>query len=96
MKSKTPIYCIFNGLIILLILLLSTNVSAQMIITGQVVEENNDPIFGANVKVIDSSLGTTTDTLGKFELEIESSSPIDLIITYIGYKDKIIERADTT
>ena len=45
------------------------NVSlAQVRLQGKVVDESNEPIPGANIRVSESLNGTTTDAGGKFEL----------------------------
>ena len=47
------------------------NVSlAQVRLQGKVVDESNEPIPGANIRVSESLNGTTTDAGGKFELNL--------------------------
>ena len=47
------------------------NVSfAQVRLQGKVVDESNEPIPGANIRVSESLNGTTTDASGKFELNL--------------------------
>lgn len=56
-------------------------------VTGTVVDQNGEPVIGANVVEKDSSNGTITDINGRFSLEVSSSSS-SLIISYIGYNSK--------
>lgn len=52
-------------------------------ITGVVLDNNNEPIIGANVSIPGTSTGTTTDMDGKFTLEVPDNATIE--ISYIGY-----------
>ncbi|MGS2763025.1 TonB-dependent receptor domain-containing protein [Sinomicrobium sp. M5D2P9] len=57
----------------------------QRIISGKVLDENDIPVFGANVFVEETGLGTVTDFDGNFELAIRSF-PVELKVSYLGYK----------
>lgn len=61
----------------------STNLTT---ITGVVVEENGEPIVGANVMERGTSRGVMTDIDGKFVLKASKGSTIQ--ISYIGYGTK--------
>lgn len=52
-------------------------------ITGVVLDNNDEPIIGANVSIPGTSTGTTTDMDGKFTLEVPDNATIE--ISYIGY-----------
>lgn len=52
-------------------------------VTGTIVDDNNEPIIGANVSIKGSTTGTITDVDGKFS--IEASPGLTLLISYIGY-----------
>ncbi|MDN5287946.1 MAG: SusC/RagA family TonB-linked outer membrane protein [Mucilaginibacter sp.] len=58
---------------------------AQSTVTGTVVDENNQPLPGASVKIKGGS-GTTTNTTGKFSLTAPSNSI--LVFSFVGYKSK--------
>ncbi len=66
---------------------------AQVTIKGQVLEENTQlkttPLLGANVYWESTSVGTTTDFDGNFELPYRNTYK-NLIISYIGYKTDTI------
>ncbi|NHN26516.1 TonB-dependent receptor [Flavobacterium jejuense] len=80
---------------IALLLLLFTSVNyAQEVINGKIVDENNEPLLGANVFWQNTSTGTTSDIDGKFSLKKMEES-INLIVSYIGYKTKKIEITST-
>lgn len=56
----------------------------KVTLKGTVLDENGDPIIGANILVKGTTQGTTTDMDGLFSLEVEHSSAT-LIVSYIGY-----------
>ena len=60
-------------------------------VTGTVVDENNDPMIGASVQLSsDKTVGTRTDTDGKFSLNNVSDAQIDLTLSYVGYKTQTV------
>ena len=60
--------------------------SAQIVISGRVSDANDDePLVGANIKIMDEERGTITDTGGQFTLEHPGVDPIILVISYVGY-----------
>lgn len=58
---------------------------AQTIIKGNVVDQNNDPIPGANIVIDGKAIGTVSDFDGNFTLETSEVPPFQLRITSIGY-----------
>ena len=67
------------------ILFLITPLLAQTI-NGKIVDENNSPLYGVSVYFDGTTIGTTTDNLGFFELNIQSLPNATLVISYIGYE----------
>ncbi|MGL5979457.1 MAG: TonB-dependent receptor domain-containing protein [Phocaeicola sp.] len=65
------------------LLLLSTGIKAASI-SGRVIDEQNEPIIGANVYWEGTQQGTTTDIDGQFKLERNKSNN-KLVISFIGY-----------
>lgn len=55
-------------------------------ITGLVVDENGEPVIGANVIEKGTTNGTVTDIDGRYSLSVPESSV--LTVSYIGYADK--------
>jgi Ca-activated chloride channel homolog len=70
-------------LIIALMLLLASCLSAR-IITGTVVDPNNNPLPGATVVLKGSSTGTITDNNGAFSLSVPENNDT-LVFSYIGF-----------
>ncbi len=55
-------------------------------VTGQVVDQDGEPLTGATVKIQNTTNGTITDIDGNYELTV---SPTDiLVISYVGYKNR--------
>lgn len=68
-------------------LAMGANAYAQgLTVKGHVVDENNEPIIGANILVKGTTNGTITDYDGNFTLEVSDKNAI-IRIGYIGYKD---------
>lgn len=55
-------------------------------VSGQVVDEQGEPLLGATIRVKDTSIGTTTDLDGNFQLEVPGNAV--LLISYVGYKER--------
>ena len=54
-------------------------------VTGQVLDENGDPVIGASVVVKGTTIGTVTDFDGNFTLDVPSNEK-HLEISYVGMK----------
>lgn len=57
-------------------------------VTGSVVDEFGDPVIGAAIKVVDSTVGTITDIDGKFSLPVPEGSK--LTVSFVGYVTQTI------
>ncbi|MFV5683883.1 TonB-dependent receptor domain-containing protein [Flavobacterium sp. GB2R13] len=58
---------------------------AQNTISGIVTGSNNQPIPGANIKIVGETAGSITDIDGKFTLNSSKKPPYVLTITSVGY-----------
>ena len=65
------------------ILMFSLGINAQNSVSGSVLDDNNQPIPGANILEKGSSNGVTSDFDGNFTIKVESGS--SLIFSYVGY-----------
>lgn len=75
-------------------------VKAQSVssISGTVLDDtNNEPLIGVNILVKGKVIGTITDTNGHFELSINATPPITLVVSSVGYQAQeiIITEAQT-
>ena len=57
-------------------------------ITGKVLDEDGDPIIGANIVEIGTTNGTVTDSNGEFSLNVNDNASIR--ISYIGFLSKAL------
>jgi outer membrane receptor protein involved in Fe transport len=82
-------------LLSLVAVLFSTLIFAQTTVTGTVVDDNNDPIPGANV-VFDSMTGTVADFDGNFSISVDQNPPFSLTISSVGFDSKSIDVTSTS
>ncbi len=61
--------------------------NAQTTVQGKVVDENSQPIPGANVVLVGKTEGTVTDFDGNFTFNTSQTPPFQLRITSIGFSD---------
>ncbi|MDE6622857.1 MAG: TonB-dependent receptor, partial [Alistipes sp.] len=82
---KNSIFRAFGlrGVLTLLALVLALSVSAQNRIAGKVVDENGQPVIGANVVVKGTTQGMSTDVKGAYTLSVKKGDV--LIFSYLGY-----------
>ncbi len=77
---------------ITIMLLAASSLQAQKItISGNVKNESNKPLSGANIVVKDKVIGTISNNSGDFYLEVKDNPPIQLSVSIIGYKTQEIE-----
>ena len=57
-------------------------------------EKNGQPLIGANVIISGTSIGSATDLNGRYIIKNLDIGMIDLVVTYIGYKKKIVKGID--
>ena len=61
---------------------------AQTSISGSIKDSKNEPIPGANIRVLGDNAATVTDSDGNFNLSTTKIPPFDLEITSVGYGTK--------
>ncbi len=87
---------------ILLICIFTTSLFAQtenFILTGKIINEEQEALPYANVSVKNSSYGTVSDENGNYKLELSSNKEYIIVVSFIGYKElqkKIIGSAGET
>ncbi|WP_147677755.1 TonB-dependent receptor [Algibacter pacificus] len=64
---------------------------SQTTFTGSVVDENNQPIPGANVIILGSSTGNVTDFDGNFSLTYSKKPPFSVQASSVGFETVTIE-----
>lgn len=85
-------------LLIIAALFISHSIYAQVkMFTGRVVDEKGEPVMSASVLIEKRMLGTTTDTAGRFKMEIRLSDiPCKIKVSSVGYisTDIILKKKD--
>ncbi len=74
-----------RAILFLSLLMLGTIGFAQTTINGNVVDQNNEPVPGANVIIVGKAVGAVSDFDGNFTLQTSEPPPFQLRITSIGY-----------
>jgi outer membrane cobalamin receptor len=59
---------------------------AQNSISGSVTDSNNQPIPGANIKIVGDNAGTVSDFDGSFILKSANKPPFTIEVTSVGYQ----------
>ena len=59
---------------------------AQTTVSGTVTDAQGEPLPGANIKVENKAVGTTTDFDGKFTMKVTDAPPFNIEISMLGYK----------
>ncbi|MBL7471953.1 TonB-dependent receptor [Robertkochia sediminum] len=78
-------------LLLLCVFLVGATLSAQTTLSGTVVDPDDQPVPGANVKLVGAAAGAVTDFNGKFELTTRESLPFSITVSSIGFKTQTIE-----
>ena len=55
-------------------------------VSGQVVDQQGEPLIGATVRVKGTSTGVATDYDGNFQLDVPANAT--LLVSYVGYQDR--------
>ena len=76
--------------------LLTGSVFAQKVkVGGQVLDQNQEPLIGATVRVVGAnSVGAVTDLDGRFSLEADKNAKLE--ISYIGFKTQEVKASPDT
>jgi len=76
--TKSLIFCFFT------ILFSVYGQAQQASISGKVIDENGQPIPGATILVKGTTVGTTSDFNGNYEIKAASNGT--LVFSFLGYK----------
>ena len=70
--------------------------NGSLILSGRVIGENHEGLASASISVKGLSVGTTTDSLGKFSLVINQKLPFKIVISSIGFSSSELEIKNTS
>ncbi|HAC21447.1 MAG TPA: SusC/RagA family TonB-linked outer membrane protein [Porphyromonadaceae bacterium] len=62
--------------------------------TGIIKDQYGEPVIGANISIVGTTHGTTTDVDGKFSISANKGATIK--ISYLGYDDQLLKLAAST
>ena len=81
-----------NRFLIFTTLLASLSLSqSDHYISGKVVDRNDNPLFGANIILKGTFMGSTSDFDGLYRIDNVDPGKYTLMISYIGYKSQEVE-----
>lgn len=67
-----------------------------VLLKGVVVDKTEMPLPGASVTIKGTTIGTSTDSLGRFVLNVPNRGKIVLVVSFIGYETKEIPVGEQT
>ena len=59
---------------------------SQTTLTGNVVDQSQEPVLGANIIVVGAAVGTSSDFDGNFTLTVDQAPPFSIEISSVGYQ----------
>lgn len=74
-------------ILLLALMAMGTIGFSQTTVSGNVVDQNNQPVPGANIVIVGKTIGTVTDFDGNFTLATDEAPPFTLEISSIGYSN---------
>ena len=82
-------------LLFLLFLSAALQCSAQMLVTGRVIDSAGYSLTGATVSVKGTSKGTVTNNEGNFSISVPDKNSV-LVVSYLGYKTQELAVGENT
>ncbi|WP_226390788.1 SusC/RagA family TonB-linked outer membrane protein [Penaeicola halotolerans] len=84
---------IFKMSLVCLLIIGSTGWTfAQYVVTGRVTDAgNSQPLFGVNVGIRGTTLGTITDDDGRFSLEVPNNNNATIVVAFLGYTSQTFQ-----
>ena len=86
MKYKISSFCL--SILMTFMIVLSAQAQNSQTFSGVVVDEKNEPVIGASIKVVGTGTGTITDLDGKFTLSVPAKGKVE--ISYLGYSSQVV------
>ena len=74
--------------VIIISLLANAQIFAQQktVVSGKVLDENDQPLQGVSIQILNKQIGTTTDKEGSFIIGITPKKATALVFSFTGYK----------
>lgn len=80
--------------IIVIVFLIGTLISWSQTVKGIVLDEQNQPLPGANIYFDGTTIATISDNNGNFSLNYEAKLNSVLVVSFIGYQSQFIQSFD--
>ena len=81
------VYLFKYGLTVLLLICAISVFAQKSAFTGKVVDETNQPLPGATVRIKGTEQSTSTDTKGMFSFPTNNQSAIAITVSFVGYDE---------
>jgi iron complex outermembrane receptor protein len=65
--------------------------NAQTIVSGKITDSKGEPLVGASVVVVGTSIGVSADLDGMYRLETSTKPPFKVEFSFIGYNAKVLD-----
>lgn len=92
LKSKFSCsFCQFTFIAFLIFFSHTKLFSQNSLIFGQVLDSRNKPLELVHVALLNTAIGTTTDSEGNFQLIVPSKTNIVIVFTRVGYEQVVVE-----
>ena len=85
---KDNSYIFFKRLLKILLFVQLLFGQKEHFISGLILDSNSDPLYGANVILTNTYLGSTTDSTGYYKIENLDPGKYTIMVSYIGYKSQ--------
>ena len=86
--NKHSKYIFFKRLLKILLFIQLLLGQREHYISGLILDSNSDPLYGANVILTNTYLGSTTDSTGYYKIENLEPGKYTIMVSYIGYKSQ--------
>lgn len=85
---KTRLFKSISCLFLLTLMALQVAAQDKVKLSGRVIDDEQNPVLFAVVKVADQAAGTTTDLQGRYQLEFSTADTVTVSFSMIGYVTK--------
>jgi len=65
--------------------------NSQTVVSGKVTDAGGEPLVGASIVVVGTSVGVSADLDGKYRLETSTKPPFQVEVSFIGYVSKVLD-----
>lgn len=88
-KGSQKITVLIFSFIIYLLMSVSVFAQTKLAVSGTVTDDKGETLVGVGVRINNTTIGTSTDALGKFKITVTDATSV-LLFTYIGFNSQEI------